>query len=691
VNAFAGATSLLLAASLLAAGRGAALAQSEQEAVVVSATRVEQRGFDVPASIDRLLADDIRQFQPKVNLSESIGRVPGIDVQNRSNYAQDLRVQSRGFGARAAFGVRGVRLIADGIPATMPDGAGQASTFSLGSAGRIEVLRGPLSGLYGNASGGVVQIFTAEGPRQPTVSGEIWAGGYDSSRISLQAGGEAGSLNYLLDASRFDTAGYRDHSAAKRDHANARLKFDLGDGSRLTLVANALNQPGTLDPLGLTRAQFDANPRQADPAATLFNTRKSVGQTQFGISWTKMLSAADELRLSAYDGRRDVIQHLGFSGTAITSSGGVISLDREYSGIGLRWVRRTELAARSLVLVAGADWDSMKERRQGFVNDNGVSGALRRDENDRATNTDAYLLAQWKLAQRWTATAGVRASRVSVSFDDRFIVAGNPDDSGRVRFSAVLPAAGIVFHAAPALNLYASAGRGFETPTLAELAYRPGGTGPNLDLKPARSRQWEAGVKAILFGSSSLNVALFGITTSDEIVVNTSAGGRTTFKNASRTRRDGLELAWDLPLPRDFAVHLAYTRLNARFSEPFTSGGPVAAGNLLPAVPRTLWRAELAWRHPESGFGAALEIRHSGRLFVDDMNSESADPYTVANLRAGFEHALGPWKATLFARVENLFDRNYAGSVIVADSNRRFYEPAPRRNGLIGVTLSHAF
>src|SRR5688572_3867856 len=209
----------------------AALAQ--EDAVVVTATRVPQPSLDIPASVDRLYADEIREGRPQVNLSESLGRVPGIVVQNRQNYAQDLQISSRGFGARSTFGVRGIRLIADGIPATMPDGQGQAATFSLSSAERIEVLRGPFSSLYGNASGGVISIETRDGPQTPTGEAALTLGSYDSWRAGLLFGGQWGALNAIGDLSRFKTDGYRDHSAATRDHLNAKLRYRLNSDTAL--------------------------------------------------------------------------------------------------------------------------------------------------------------------------------------------------------------------------------------------------------------------------------------------------------------------------------------------------------------------------------------------------------------------------------------------------------------------------
>ena len=678
-------------AALLAGGAAIAQAPDEANRVVVSATRSAQRDADVPASIDRVDADSLQYLQPKVNLSESLNRVPGISVQNRQNYAQDLQITSRGFGARAQFGVRGVRLIADGVPATMPDGAGQTGTFSLDSADRIEVLRGPFAALYGNASGGLMQLFTADAPPRPEMGAEFWAGSHGSARLALNTAGRGDPFDYRAAASRFTTDGYRDHSAATRDLANVRLRWNFQPGAKLNVVFNALNQADTQDPLGLTRAQASADPRQADPAATTFNTRKSIGNAQLGASWEQRLANGDTLQFSLYAGERDVRQFLSFSGAAITSSGGVVTLERQFSGAGARWSHEARLAGRPFVVSAGAEIEGMQERRRGYVNAGGVQGGLRRDEDDTVRGTGGYLQGEWRFADRWSASVGVRRSRVSVSFDDHFVVPGNPDDSGEVNFSATIPVAGLLFRVTPNVTLYSSYGRGFETPTLAELAYRPGSTGPNLDLKPSRSKHFEFGAKATAFGRDRINAALYRIESRDEIVVDTAAGGRTTFKNASRTARDGLELSWDIPLSHGAALYFSATHVNARFKDAFTSTGPVGAGNALPAVPRDVLYAEARWRHARTGFGAVLDVRRASKLYVDDANSDAAEAYTVVSLRAGFEQSGARWRVSEFLRIENLFDRQYIGSVIVADGNRRYFEPAPRRNALIGVSTTLSF
>ena len=694
-------------AALAASAGPLAFAQGAQQPamlpeVSVSATRIERESRDLPVSIDTVGQRAIREANPQVNLSEALNRVPGVTVQNRHNYAQDLQISTRGFGGRSTFGVRGVRLIADGIPASMPDGQGQAATFSLGSAERIEVMRGPFSSLYGNSAGGVIQIFTADGPREPTASGSVVAGSYDTFKLGAQFAGTGGRINYLADLSRFGAEGYRDHSAVRRDHLNARFRIDTGDRGTVTLVVNALDQPETQDPLGLTAAQVTQNRRQAGANAIAFNTRKSIAQSQLGLAWDLPLTGSDRIEARAHVGDRRVTQHLAIplaTQNAATHSGGVVDLDRGYGGAGLRWTHSTELGGGPLTASAGSDYERMAERRQGFINNFGATGALKRDEDDIVATSGLYLQAEWRPSQRWGVLAGLRHSRVSFESTDYFIAAGNGDDSGSVDYSRTTPTAGMTWQASPDINAYANIGKGFETPTFAELAYRPGGgTGLNFALRPALSLHREIGVKSKLGDSMRLNLALFRIDVTDEIVVDTNAGGRSTFRNASNTRRKGLELAWEGRFPRGFEASLAYTVLDARFTQPFrtvigTPSAPVtvSAGSRLPGVPSAGLAGELIWRHAPWGFHAGAEVRHSSKIYVNDPNTESASAYTVWNLRTGFEQHGRNWRVTEFVRVNNLSGRKYIGSVIVAEANNRFYEPAPERNWLAGVAASYSF
>ncbi|HEY8355863.1 MAG TPA: TonB-dependent receptor [Ramlibacter sp.] len=675
--------------------------------VVTPTPGVAQQAFNTPASVDVIDGATLRNGQLQINLSESLVRVPGVVALNRQNYAQDLQISVRGFGARATFGVRGLRLYADGIPATAPDGQGQISHFDLNSADRIEVLRGPFSSLYGNSSGGVISLFTADGGPQRIAELGTAFGSYGIQRHNVRLSGEQGDWNYNISAVRFSTDGYREHSAAERTGFNGKVRYKLGPDTRLTFVVNAMDMPDVQDPLGLTRAEYEANPRQATPVALLFNTRKSVDQLQAGGIVDHRIDAVHAVKLTAWRGQRGTEQFQSIP-VAVqgppTQPGGVISLGRDYQGLDAQWVARTRLLDRPFTVTAGLMADELEESRRGYQNFRGatlgVMGALRRNEDNRVRSFDQYLQGLWT-SERVSVTAGLRHSKVSFDSRDRFIAPGNGDDSGSADFSAVTPALGVVFHASDSLNFYASAGKGFETPTFNELSYRPGGVpGLNFGLDSADSRQFEIGVKAEPLANWRVNAAVFQARTTGEIVVLSNTGGRSTFQNAGQTRRRGFEALVDGRWGGGWSMLAAATWLDASYASNFLTcvGAPcpapntvVPAGNRIPGIPRVTGYAELGWAHKPWGLETALEWRHVGRIATDDRNTDFAAASSVWNARVSLKQAMGRWTLREFVRVDNLADRRYVGSVIVNEGNGRYFEPAPGRNWLVGVNAAYAF
>ena len=684
----------LAAATYLLVVTGISAQPLQLDPVVVTATRSPERTFAVPAAIDAVDGETIREQQLRVNLSETLTRVPGLLIQNRQNYAQDLQVSSRGFGARATFGVRGVRLIQDGIPLTMPDGQGQTALFDLDSAQRVEVLRGPFTALYGNSSGGVIHLISEDGPQQPTVEANGFGGSFDSWRTGLKFGGQSGAVNGIGNLSRFQTDGYRDHSAARRDVANAKLRFGIDERSSLTLIANALDQPDTQDPLGLTQAQLDANPRQAGTNAVAFNTRKSIDHLQGGAVYERRFASTDTFKVIGYWGSRQVEQYLAIPLVAqgLTSSGGVVDLDRRFGGVGVQWRHSGEAVGKPYNVTIGLDYDRMSEQRQGFVNNNGVQGALRRDEDDTVYNFDQFILADWQITDAWKLSGGVRHSEVRFRADDHFVVGPNPNDSGSARYRSTNPVVGVLYQLMPGLNLFASVGRGFETPTLVELAYRPDGQpGLNFDLKAATSRNAEAGIRALVGASTRITATLFRSDTDNEVVAATSSGGRNTFTNASKTRREGAELAIDSQLGYGVTVYASYTNTRAKFEQFVNVSGQDLSGSSIPGVPRHSLYGELGWRYQPIGFSTAVEARVTSKIYANDANTAAAGSYSAVNWRGGFEQRFAGWRLTQFVRVDNLFDEDYVGSVIVNEANQRYFEPAPTRAVYLGATARYAF
>jgi len=673
------------------------------DVIVVSGSRIEHGSFDLPAAIDVVDAARIRDGQMRVNASEALAAVPGLVAQNRQNYAQDLQISSRGFGARSAFGVRGVRLIADGIPASMPDGQGQAATFNLDMAERIEVLRGPFSAIYGNHAGGTIALFTRDGQGRPMVEANVAGGSYGARKVDVNAQGSEGGIGYVVDASRFDTDGYRAHSAATREQAFAKLTLAPTATSKLTLTASALRQGDTQDPLGVTWATFVRDPRAGETDATdtqsprrtladRYNTRKSIAHTQAGLSFEQRFGD-DRLRVMAYAGNRQVIQFQAFSKfvqTPASQSGGVVDFDRDFRGTDINWVAVRDAAGGKLTATFGLDYGYSSDDRQGYENfignDFGLQGRLRRDETNTIASIDPYAQAEWQ-GGGWVLSAGLRHSRMKVTVDDRYL--GNSDDSGGVEFRHTTPVLGVLYKVSPVLNVYASAARGFETPTLNELFYSGSGAGFNFRLRPATSTHLEGGVKAMLGSSTRINAALFQVRTSDELVVDVASGGRTSYKNASKTLRQGAEVSVDSKLGAGLSAKLALTVLRAEYDQPF---GAVRKGSRLPGVPNANLFGELAWKSSGDALGVALEAIASSKVYAEDANLEKPAPgFGIFNARVQAKQAFGGWQFREYVRVNNIADRQYVGSVIVGDANKRFYEAAPGRNAMAGVSAQYAF
>jgi iron complex outermembrane receptor protein len=680
--------------------------------VVVTPTRAAQARADVAASVDVVNAATIRLMGPQINLSEALQRVPGLAALNRQNYAQDLQISSRGFGARSAFGVRGVRLYADGIPATMPDGQGQSALFDLGSAERVEVLRGPASALYGNAAGGVVQVFTEDGPPVPELTFGVVVGRDGLRRESLKLGGESGAFSVVADVSHVETDGWREHSAAQRDQFNTKLRWLLDDGARVTLVANYLNMPDLQDPLGLTVAQWRANPQQADKAALDFNTRKAIENSQVGVVYERGLrEGQDTVRLMAYDGSRQVRQYQALPTgpqNAARHPGGVIDFARDFSGLDARYTWRSTLASGLVSVTGGVNIDQLDESRQGYQNfvglSTGVLGALRRDEDNTARNSDQYLQVQWVPAEAWDLGFGVRHSRVRFKSEDHYIVSGNGNDSGSMHFSATTPTASVMFKQSPAWHVYATAGRSFETPTLNEVAYRTTSgtdTGWNFGLKASRAEHLELGVKAQPWPSVQVDAAVFHIDADDEIAIDINAGGRATYHNVGRSARRGLEAGGQWRLAREWTAQAALSWTEAHYLDSFssttisgntTTTSAVAAGNGLPGVASRLIFVEMVWRPASKPWQAALEVRHMGSVWVNDLNTEHAPPSTLWALRATWRQVwAGGWRLDMLTRIDNLANTHAVGSVIVNEGNKRYYEGAPGRSLTLGASLTYSF
>ncbi|YAX69025.1 TonB-dependent receptor PqqU [Klebsiella pneumoniae] len=681
----------------------AAAQAADEQTMVVTAAPTTVSELDTPAAVSVVNGDEMRQAAPRVNLSESLGAVPGLQVQNRQNYAQDLQLSIRGFGSRSTYGVRGLRIYVDGIPATMPDGQGQTSNIDIGSVDTIEVLRGPFSALYGNSSGGVINVTSQTGTQPPTVEASSYYGSFGTWHYGMKAtgavgdGSHAGDVDYTVSTNRFTTHGYRDHSGARKNLANARLGVRINDVSKLTLLLNSVDIKAN-DAGGLTADEWRDNPRQS-PRGDQYNTRKNTRQTQAGLRYERQLSAQDDLSVMMYAGERETTQFQSIPRAPQlkpSHAGGVIDLTRHYQGIDTRLTHRGELLV-PVTLTAGLDYENMSERRKGYENfvmvngapQYGEQGALRRNERNLMWNVDPYLQTQWQLTDKLSLDAGVRYSSVWFDSNDYYITPGNGDDSGDASYHKWLPAGSLKYALTDAWNVYLSAGRGFETPTINELSYRSDNqSGLNFGLKPSTNDTVEIGSKTRI-GNGLFTAALFQTNTDNEIVVDSSSGGRTSYKNAGKTRRQGMELGLDQQFGESWRLKAAWTWLDATYRTNVCDDAS-CNGNRIPGIARNMGYASFGYQ-PEQGWYAGSDIRYMSDIMANDENTAKAPSWTVVGLTTGYKWSYGRMDMDLFGRIDNLFDREYVGSVIVNESNGRYYEPAPGRNYGIGQNLAWRF
>ncbi|EPG34606.1 TonB-dependent receptor [Acinetobacter colistiniresistens] len=670
--------------------------------IKVEATRTDTTYMQTPASIFRVDMPKNDQ-SAQVNLTEVVKGIPSLQLRNRENYAQDLQLSMRGFGARSTFGVRGIRLYTDGIPATMPDGQGQTSNIDLSSLSHIEVLTGPFSSIYGNSSGGAILATTREGQGKDSIEMSYAGGSHNKNRAGIVLQGGAKNQNepsYVISSSYFDTDGFRDHSGANKVLSNAKLTWNLDDGSKINWITNYVKIDAD-DPGGLTRADWEVNPRQVAKNVLDYNARKKIDQTQTGLTWSKPINDQNELYAMAYIGQRQVTQYQSIPDMVQKNpatpyqAGGVIDFKRDYYGADFRWTGKDLLP--NTQFSAGVAIDAMNEGRQGYQNfnetgDKGVKGALRRDERNTLWNVDPYLQASWSFLPTMRLDTGVRYSNVHYESKDHYIVGLNGDNSGKTSYEEVLPSVALSWQVIPEALLYASYAKGFETPTFTEMAYPAKGGSSTLDLRPSKSDNYEVGLKSSnVLGD--FNLATFYIQTKDDIVAAENIGGRATFRNADKTLRKGVELAWNKALWKDLAINASYAYLDATFDSKVPAVGKVAEipeGNAIPGIAKSQAFIGVAWK-PEQGFYAGADVQYMDKVYVNDINSDAAPNYTVASLYTGYAWKYADWGVNGFARVDNLFDKNYAGSVIVNEGSNRFFEPADGRNWSAGIKVSKQF
>ncbi|MEX0731827.1 MAG: TonB-dependent receptor [Aquisalimonadaceae bacterium] len=668
----------LLAVSLGVGLTGTAIAETiALDPITVTVPRVARDSMRVPQAVTAVQPEDIRQGRQGLQLDESLNRVPGLFMQNRYNFAQNLRLSMRGFGARAPFGIRGIRLRVDGIPETLPDGQSQVDTIDLESVDRIEVIRGPSSALYGNASGGVVDITTMGGPEAPyaELHGTVGSDGF--RRLGALGGGRTGPWSYHASGWGMRYDGFRNQSEVEKRLFNGKLRYDVDEHRSVTTVFTALDAPLGEDPGGLTADEVRQNRRAAAPAAASLDAGQQVEHQRLGVIFRDTDVAGGTLTVRTFYTHRDFRQQLPFPGPSL------IDFDRDFFGAGADYVGEGALGAFPVQYVVGTEVERQRDdRRRYTVNPAGEVTGQPQDEVQKADSVGLFSLADIGLTERLDLTLAGRVDRVRFAIDDRRTVDG--DDSGRRSFDEYSYSVGLGYQIDPDHRVYANVSSSFETPTFTEFAPAGNDGGFNQDLEPQRALNLEVGSKGFLGQRTRYELALFSVRTRDEIVnIQTTPN---VYANVGRTRRHGLELGLEHFLTTRLSLAGAYTWSDFRFRQ-FQADG----GNRLPGLPRHTLFAELAWRDPGGPY-AILDALLVGSVYADNANQVRVPGYGVVNARTGTTRRLaGGTEVEGFIGVNNLLDKDYFSNIrINADpgdppNQRRYYEPAPGRNLYAGI------
>lgn len=672
IKSYAGKLSLLALALPYLFSRSV---QADTEIIIVSATEQRESWLASPASVELSTAPEQGIL---IDSAQLFNTISGVQADSRANFAQDTRISIRGFGSRSAFGIRGLHIQQDGIPLSTPDGQGQLSSVLLDNIARVEVLKGPLAALYGNASGGVISLYSQD-PAQSALAVSV-AGSGQHRQYQLHADWFSGDSSLSTALKQFTTEGYRPHSAAKKQQAQLLYRTALAETAKLTARLDYARDPQLQDPLGLSLADWRLDPQQTNAAATLFDTEKHSRHRQLSVNLTDYRDT-ELWQLSSWLGDRSIGQRLAFTGSALSSAGGEVALQRTFSGISgsYRLAQGTFYQLRMGGSVVQSDDD-----RQGFVNDFGQRGAMRRDQTDSADNTDMFVRFNWQPAKRWQLQGGWRYSQLQLTVADRFINANNPDDSGSKRFYNQALALGLSYRIHDDVSGFVSAGRGFESPTLAEIAYRSDGSGVNLALDASTNRQWESGIKW-LYSSTSGSVSLFNITTDNELLVDSSTGGRTSYRNAAKTKRYGTELQLNWQQNAYLRHQLNAHYLTAQFAD------AILDGKRLPGVASRQLHWQLQYRPWQTDTVLALHSQYRSKVYLDDANSNSAPPAVVFSVSARQREQWQQLTLDYWLALDNLTDKTHVGSVIVNQSNGRAIEPAPGRQFSAGISAGFSW
>jgi len=647
--------------------------------ISVTTSRLERDVLDTPLAVTSVGEDALQAGRQQLQLEEGLNRVPGVFFQNRYNFAQNQRIAIRGFGARSPFGIRGIRLLVDGFPETLPDGQAQVDGIDLESLTSAEILRGPSSALHGNASGGVISLQTEDGQGlEPSAEARATFGEFGFQRLGIRGGGQFEDWNAYLSAWDLSYDGYREQSRTEKRLLNAHLGRQLDPDRRFSLVLTALDQPRGEDPSALTRDQVTQDRRAAGGQSVQVDSRQMVEQYRLGVRYEDGDALNGRISAYAFVANRDFFQQLpSFFFPSL------IEFDRDFLGGGAQYIGNLRIGARSATYTVGLDLARQRDDRQRFtVSPSGQRRDQTQNELQRADNLGVFAQIDLALNDQWSAVTGLRHDRVELDIEDRF---SQGLGSGERSFDETSWTAGLNYRISGSQQLYFNAGTAFETPTFTEIKDAAGGVGFSQSIEPQLARNIELGYRLRRGERTSLDLTAFRVSTRDEIVIISAIDGLNLFDNAGKTTRDGIEVSLQHDWTERLSFNAAYTYSRFRF-DAFQDGSDVFDGNRMPGLPEHVLFAELTWRSALGSY-AIVDALMVSDLFADNANTERVSGHVIVNVRVGRVIKLGGSDLEVFAALNNLTDREYFSNVRVNANRGAYYEPAPGRNLFGGIRL----
>ena len=649
---------------------------NELDEIEVTATRLDSTLLRSSRSVSVVGKDEIQNATQLLAMDEVLAGVPGLYMQNRYNFSQDLRVSLRGFGARSAFGIRGIKVIVDGIPETLPDGQAGVDSIDLGSASRIEVIRGPSSSNFGNASGGVIAIETETGTDPGFVQTTIATGDLGYSKFQLKSGGKTENMNYLINFSKQELDGYREHSVSEGSLMNAKFGFNLSEIDRLKLSLNYTDQPKSQDPGGINLSQVNTDRKSARDRNLSYDAGESLNQKRIGLVYERDHSDG-LLTVRNYYVTRDFSNKLPFK------NGGSVNIDREFYGFGMQY-QFGESLPENFSLTMGFDTDRQDDDRKRYNNDSGKLGSMSFDQQEKVNSNGLFVQSRYDVGN-WSISSGIRYDEVKFDITDRFL--SNGDDSGEIEFDAVSPSFGLNYVMENG-SIFTSISSSFETPTTTELANPNASGGFNALLKPQEAKNIEIGYKSVK-NNIYHEIAVFNIDLNDELVPYEleEFQGRTFYSNVGKSSRKGVESLVSWSVKPNLTVDASYTYSDFSFDSFIDKNNKDFSGSKLPGLPESFAYFGIRFEN-ENGLNMNFNLNYSGDLFANNANSVKVQAYTVSNFRLSYNINKGDWKILPYMGINNIFDTEFNSNIRINAFGSRYYEPAPERNSYLGITFT---